>query len=145
MKQIRALTKGHPPIKENSAATRASEDPGYFPEPTSPKQTPHTLATQRRNAKQKERNDFAANLPFVYHHKVVIYTRDVQIVNTEIGVVSIGVKRSSINRAKKKLAKLIFRGASKRRIARAERHLEFMTSKEQTRKEREAAKKKAEQ
>jgi hypothetical protein len=139
VKQIRALTKGHPPIKENNAVSRESEDPGYFPEPTPPQSTPHFLATQRRNAKQQERGGAASK------DKVVVYTRDVQIVNTEIGVVSIGVKRSSINRAKKKLAKLIFRGASKRRIARAERHLEFMTSKEHTRKERAAEKNKAEQ
>jgi hypothetical protein len=123
LKQIRALssTKGYTRIslKETNPST------------------PHALATQRRNTKQQERNGSLAK------GKAVVYTRDVQIVNTGIGVVSIGVKRNSINRAKKKLAKLIARGASKRRIARAERKVEFMFSAEAIRKEREAEKNKA--
>jgi hypothetical protein len=122
LKQIRALS-----TKNYSRISLKETNPS----------TPHALATQRRNTKQQERNGSLAK------GKAVVYTRDVQIVNTGIGVVSIGVKRSSINHAKKQLAKLIFRGASPRKIERAHRRLEFMISAEQTRKKREAEKNKA--
>lgn len=123
MKQIRALspTKGYTRISLKETNTT----------------TPHFLATQRRNDKQQGRPHSEGT--------VVVYTRDVQIVNTEIGVVSIGVKRNAINHAKKELAKLIFRGASKRHIKRAQRRLEFRISVEKNRKKREAEKNQAQQ
>jgi hypothetical protein len=130
VKQIRALSSKGRDGNDN----RVEKDDELYPDPIVAKK-PHFLATQRRVAKQEERGGSCSR------SKVVVCTRDVRIVSNEIGVVLIGVKRSSINRAKGKLAKLISRGASKRRITRAERKVEFAISKEKSRKEREAEKK----
>jgi|SRR5665213_1004789 len=121
-----------------SFARRNSKDSEEEEETLPPKPSPRALARQRRDSKIAENgswNDRRGN--------TVVFTRDVSFLNQEARLVSIGVKRNSINKSKRRVANLIAaghetsRGVKSRSLKRAERRLEFRISTNQARIERE--------
>lgn len=99
------------------------------------KPKPRDLARFRRDEKIRKHGSRSTQ-----EEKVVIYTRDVSNgdqSSSDIGVISIGSKRTSISNAKNKLARLQARGARPRSIRRMQDRIELCITAEKDRKDRE--------